>query len=73
MPDPEAVREALPHYWRRAWDRCSGRFWFARDAKVQCDGHTIGGAAHLTLRGSRGQTLATLYALPYRFTPQTGA
>jgi hypothetical protein len=32
-PDPQAVREALPYYWRKAFDRNAQRFWV-----VRCDG-----------------------------------
>ena len=65
-PDRAAIREALPHQWRRAFDRQGGNFWHDRDARMTADGFK-GRAPYLTLRGSRGRTLATLYAIPYRF------
>jgi len=64
-PDHDAVREALPHYWRKAFDR-GGRFWYDRNARMTPDG-LKGSAPYLTLRGSRGRILATLYAIPYHF------
>lgn len=56
-PDGEALREALPHNWRKAFDR-AGRFWFPRSD----DKNPL---ASLTLRDRRGQAIAYLYAKPY--------
>lgn len=67
-PDTAAVREALPHYWRKAFDR-AGSFWFDKDACIDDAGKAYGGTPYLVLRGSRGQRLGTLYAIPYRFQP----
>lgn len=65
VPDRNAVRAALPARWRRALDR-SGAPWFDRNARILADGQVIGGAAHMTLCGSRGRPLATLYFFPVR-------
>lgn len=57
-PDATAVRDALPHYYRKAFDRTGGMFWFSSEADKP---------AHLTLRDRRGRYLNTVYALPYQF------
>lgn len=57
-PDDAALREALPHYWRKAFDRTRGRFWFP-------DTGDANRLASLTLRDTRGRTIASLYAQPY--------
>lgn len=53
-PDAAAVRSALPHYWRKAFDR-AGSFWFPKDGN---------GAAHVALHDSRGRYRNTVYAIP---------
>ena len=60
-PSLEDVREALPHYWRRAFDR-HRHVWFqdAPDDKV----------ATIRLYGSRGQVLNVVLAVPYVFSPK---
>ena len=59
-PDAGAVREALPHYWRKAFDRTAGCFWFP----------DIGNApARITLYDSRGRFLSAVWAAPYSFNP----
>jgi len=63
-PDYPAVRECLPHYWRKAWDRHGG-VWFTDEAGVEGDKRK---PASVTLTSSRGKTLATIYLQPYRFT-----
>jgi hypothetical protein len=60
-PDPEAIRECLPAYYRKAFDRTGGSFWFSSRGN-NCP-------ASLELRGSRGQYLNTIYAQPYTFSP----
>lgn len=62
-PDTQAVREALPHYYRAAFDRAIG-FWFRSVPGGDCFK-----PAYVTLRNSRGKYLNTLYAIPYSFTP----
>lgn len=53
-PDAAAVRSALPHYWRKAFDR-AGSFWFPMDGD---------GTGRITLHDSRGRYCATVYAIP---------
>lgn len=67
QPDPEAVREALPHYWRKAFDRAGARFWFYSGAKIRDDNTEVNGGAYLRLCSTRGRHLVTLYATPYHF------
>lgn len=55
-PDAEAVREALPAHWRKAWDRGRGRFWFPND----------GGLAYCAIKNARGHHIGTVYANPPR-------
>lgn len=62
-PDYDAVRECLPHYWRKAWDRRNGA-WFTQEHGAEGD---MRKPAHVTLRTARGKTLATIYLQPYRF------
>lgn len=64
VPDRQAVRHALPHYYRAAFDR-AGAWWFDR--------HDSFKPAHVTLRNTRGRYLTTVYAIPYTFNPATGA
>lgn len=56
IPDPEAVREALPYRWRKAFDRSGGRFWHDNAGNA---------AAHLSLKDRKGFHLVTLRAVPY--------
>ena len=62
-PDYAAVRECLPHYWRKAWDRRGG-VWFTDEAGREGD---VRKPAHVTLKTRRGRYLTTLYLQPYRF------
>lgn len=56
-PDDSAVRQCLPHYYRKAFDRNKGRFWFGDKSKT----------CHMTLYGANGKYLNTLKALLYDF------
>lgn len=53
MPDKEALREALPYHWRKAYDRALG-FWIDKDS----------GSGHMALYSLRGAPIATLYINP---------
>ena len=55
-PDMNAVRECLPACYRKAWDRNIMTAWFPS---------TGDGPAYVTLRGSRGQYLNTVYLQPF--------
>lgn len=73
--DLAAVRECLPHYWRKAWDRAAGP-WYERGGRFASDygRRFIGRTPFVTLRDSRGVYLTTIYLLPYVFSakgPQT--
>jgi hypothetical protein len=57
-PDLKAVREALPHYYRKAFDN-AGQFWFRAErgsGKLR--------VAYCTLNNRRMKWLNTLYAIP---------
>lgn len=47
-PNRAAIREALPHYWRKAFDRTT--MWHLNGTK----------SAHCDLRSTRGRSLATI-------------
>lgn len=56
-PDKQAIREALPHYYRKAFDRSNGQFWFTEPNN---------GFAHLSLHPARGRgVLVSIWATPY--------
>jgi hypothetical protein len=52
-PDASSVRECLPHYYRKAFDRAN---------KSQIRGEC---GVFWTLRSAKGKYLNTVYALPY--------
>lgn len=55
-PDRDAIRAALPHYWRKAFDRAT--MWHTADSlKANC-----------TLHDVRGRVLASIYCDGYEFT-----
>ena len=61
VPDYAAVRECLPHYWRRAWDH-RGPVWFTDEP-----GADPTKPATCTLYNTRGKYLSTIYLQPYKF------
>lgn len=61
-PDVASVRQCLPRYYRAAFDRQGGAFWYDNAGK---------GMPYLTLYSARGKYLNTLYAAPYVFDPAT--
>lgn len=65
VPDVDAVRECLPHYYRKAFDRAGQAFWFTSEAGKGADNSP----AYCTLYSARGRLLNTLYATPYEFNP----
>jgi hypothetical protein len=69
VPDMAAVRECLPHYWRKAFDRSGGQFWMDSRGRFAADEHRryTGNVPYLRLNDSRGKYLATIYATPYVF------
>lgn len=68
MPCPDAVREALPACYRKAFDRQGGHFTFTTERNGQTSK-----VAYLALKGSRGFPLCTVYATPYYFDGTTRA
>lgn len=55
VPDRSTIREALPHYWRKAWDRNGGRLWYTRtDGAELSDTPVRGMYAFCRLRGALG-------------------
>lgn len=74
QPDRAAIREALPHYYRKAFDR-AGSFWFPKDT-ITFDRSVSPwvskgskAAAYVALYSTRGRWLNTVYAIPYSFNP----
>lgn len=65
-PDANAIREALPHQWRKAWDRASGSFWYDKNGRMTPEG-LKGSTPYKTIYRADGSRLATIYALPYHF------
>ena len=65
-PDYAAIRQALPHYHRKAFDRAQG-WWFPLTMRAAV-GYAINGdnQCSLTLSDRRGRLLGTIYAIPYR-------
>jgi hypothetical protein len=76
VPDLAALREALPYRWRKAFDRAAPGFWYDKTPGARMTADRLKGAPpHMTLYRYRrgptlGPTLATIYAIPYRFEPQ---
>ena len=65
VPDCAAIREAIPHQHRKAFDR-AGKWWFPSTLHSAMSGNLDRlNAASLTLTDSRGRLLGTLYATPY--------
>jgi len=60
-PDRAAIREALPHYYRKAFDRADGTFWLTEGTEN----------FHVDLRDARGRYLNRVYAMAYDFDPGT--
>lgn len=70
VPDRSTIREALPHYWRKAWDRGKGRLWYTRAAGAELSDTPVRGLyAHCHLRDTDGYYIATVSFEPYLFTP----
>ena len=65
VPDYAAIRAAIPHYHRKAFDR-AGNWWFPVTLRSALSGIIDQkNAASLTLTDSKGRLLGTLYATPY--------
>ena len=64
-PDPRAIRDCLPHYYRAAWDRSGGSLWHP-DAHV---GAARAGSSYAYLHSARGRYMNMLHAFPYLFDP----
>jgi hypothetical protein len=59
VPDPDAIRQALPHQWRAAWDRQKLGFWYREQNSM----------AHKELYRSTGERLATIWVRAYYLEP----
>lgn len=67
VPDYAAIREALPHQHRKAYDR-AGRWWFPVTLHSELSGlPDQRNACSRTLRDAKGRLLGTLYATPYLY------
>ena len=62
-PDMDAIRDCLPHYYRKAFDRTGKAMWFPKEPGAA---HPSG-SAYVALRDSRGRYLNTIYAIPCQF------
>lgn len=58
-PDVDAIRAALPHYYRKAFDRSGKGFAFHK--------HDDSKPAHCHLHDRRGRYMNTIYAIPYEY------
>lgn len=68
QPDMYMVQDAVPRRWLQALMRRPNGFTYPEDLAVGQDGWVRPGALpSMMLRGVRGDFLATLYAVPYRF------
>lgn len=66
-PDYAAIRDAIPHYHRKAFDR-AGTWFFPITLNSALSGiPDRKNAASLYLSDARGNPLGTLYATPYLF------
>ena len=59
VPDPDAIRQALPHQWRAAWDRQKNGFWYREKNSM----------AHKEIYRSTGARLATIWVRAYYLEP----
>lgn len=67
VPDYAAIRDAIPHYHRKAFDR-AGTWFFPTTLNSALSGiPDRKNAASLCLRDARGNHLGTLHATPYLF------
>jgi len=66
VPDYAAIRAALPHYYRAAFDRAKNRFWYSMTLARELN-HVIyrDNACNVQLYTTRGKLIGTVYATPY--------
>lgn len=61
VPRDLSVRECLPHYWRKAWDRvAASSFTFISEI-----GETRHHSCYKPLHDSKGRYITTIYAAPF--------
>lgn len=65
-PDYDAIREALPHQWRKAWDNRGASMWFDTYGRMDDAGKYEGRMPYANLRFTNGRCV-TIYAIPYYF------
>ena len=70
VPDYAAIRDALPHYHRKAFDRAETWFFPITLHSALSGIPDPKNAAGLCLRDARGNRLGTLYATPYLSTDE---
>lgn len=68
-PDYDAIREALPHQWRKAWDTRGASMWFDKHGRMDDSGKYVGQTPYVRLQFQAGHTV-TVYAIPYYFDVQ---
>ena len=67
VPDYAAIRDALPHYHRKAFDRIRN-WWFPVTLHSDLSGILdMKNACNAQLHDSKGRLLGTIYATPYLF------
>ena len=65
VPDYAAIREALPHYHRAAFNR-AGSFWFPLTLRSTLSGILDNkNACSVSLYTTRGRLIGTIYATPF--------
>lgn len=67
-PDYSAIRDALPHYHRKAYDR-NATWWFPSTMHSRLSGILdLKNSCSRMLYDRKGKKLGTLYACPYLYT-----
>lgn len=65
IPDYAAIRAAIPHYHRKAFDRAASWFYPLTMHSALSGLLDKLNSCNLTMRDSRGRLLGTIYATPY--------
>lgn len=71
-PDYAAIREAIPHQWRKAYDKTPKAWWYPATLHSRLTGQLDGrNACHRTLYGAKGRRIGTIIAIPYLYSRGT--